>query len=143
MTMDELARSYFIRAGKRMLALEVLMRAEAYPDVVREAQEIVEPALKGMLRWVGIDPPKWHDVGTILMEHADRFPSALQAQLPHLAAISLRLRRDREAAFYGEVDLIPELVFGREAAAQAMDDASSVLAALRHFPLDRTDTRSE
>ncbi|GAB4178227.1 MAG: hypothetical protein Fur0039_21930 [Rhodocyclaceae bacterium] len=136
MTTDELARSYFIRARKRMLALEVLMQAEAYPDVVREAQEIVELALKGMLRWVGIDPPKWHDVGTILVEHAAKFPPALQTQLPVLAQISLRLRRDREAAFYGEVDLIPEQVFGREAAEQAMSETETVLAALVHFQPD-------
>lgn len=90
-----------------------------------------------------IDPPKWQDVGTILVEHAGKFPPALQPQLPLLAGISLRLRRDREVAFYGEVDLIPKQVFGREAAVQAIDDASRILTALRHFPLDRTDTRSE
>ena len=38
MTTDELARSYFLRARKRMLALQTLMQAEAYPDVVREAR---------------------------------------------------------------------------------------------------------
>jgi hypothetical protein len=117
-----------------MLALEVLMQAEAYPDVVREAQELVELALKGMLRWVGIDPPKWHDVGTILVEHVDKFPPELQAELEDLARISLRLRRDREAAFYGEIDLIPEQVFDQAAARQALDDARQVLNALKHFP---------
>ncbi|MFZ5511165.1 MAG: HEPN domain-containing protein [Pseudomonadota bacterium] len=69
MTADELARSYFSRARKRLAALRALMQEEAFPDVVREAQELVELALKGMLRWVGIDPPKWHDVGSILKEH--------------------------------------------------------------------------
>src|SRR3972149_6108881 len=67
-TADELARSYFSRARKRLAALRALMQEEAYPDVVREAQELVELALKGMLRWVGIEPPKWHDVGPILRE---------------------------------------------------------------------------
>jgi HEPN domain-containing protein len=37
-----------------------------YSDVVREAQEIVELALKGMLRQIGIEPPKWHDVGQLI-----------------------------------------------------------------------------
>lgn len=36
MTADELARSYFLRARKRWLALQTLMQAEANPDVVRE-----------------------------------------------------------------------------------------------------------
>jgi hypothetical protein len=132
-TADELARSYFSRSAKRLLAVELLMQHEAFPDVVREAQELVELVLKGMLRAVGIDPPKWHDVGQILVEHAAKFPAALQPELPALAAISRRLRRDREAAFYGEIDLIPEQVFDREAARQALDDARRVLDGVRHF----------
>jgi len=136
MTADELARSYFNRSAKRWLALELLMQHEAFPDVVREAQEIVELVLKGMLRAVGIDPPKWHDVGQILLEHADKFPPGLQAELPHFAALSRRLRRDREAAFYGDTDLIPEQVFDRAAAQQALDDARRVLAGTRHFDAD-------
>ncbi len=133
MTTDELARSYFIRAEKRLLALRVLMQVEAYPDVVREAQEVVELLLKGMLRWVGVDPPKWHDVGSILLEHAGKFPEALRTELPALAEISMRLRRDREAAFYGDIDLIPERVFGQDDAARALSDAERVLAATKHF----------
>jgi HEPN domain-containing protein len=133
MTTDELARSYFSRAEKRLLALRVLMQVEAYPDVVREAQEVVELLLKGMLRWVGVDPPKWHDVGSILLEHAGKFPEALRTELPALAEISMRLRRDREAAFYGDIDLIPERVFGQDDAARALSDAERVLAATKHF----------
>lgn len=133
MTADELARSYFARARKRMHALRALMDAEGYPDVVREAQELVELVLKGMLRWVGVDPPHWHDVGPILLEQRERFPPALQQEVPQLAEISLRLRRDREAAFYGDIDLIPERIFGRRAAAQALADAERVLAAIVHF----------
>mgnify|MGYP005835448635 CR=1 FL=1 len=133
MTADELARSYFVRARKRWLALQTLMQAEAYPDVVREAQELVELVLKGMLRWVGVDPPKWHDVGSILLEQAAKFPPSLQVELPTLARISLRLRRDREVAFYGEIDLIPEQVFDRAAAQQALDEAHLVLGMLRFF----------
>ena len=133
MTSDELARSYFSRADKRMLALRVLINAEAYPDVVREAQEIVELALKGMLRGIGVDPPKWHDVGTVLIEHRAKFPPALRPELDALAEISLRLRRDREAAFYGDIDLIPERVFDRDSAERAMSGAKRVLAAVRLF----------
>jgi hypothetical protein len=133
MTADELARSYFTRSAKRLLALELLMQHEAFPDVVSEAQEIVGLVLTGMLRAVGVDPPKWHDVGQILLEHGDKFPAAIRADLPEFARISRRLRRDREAAFYGEIDLIPEQVFDRTAAQQALDEARRVLDAIRHF----------
>ncbi len=137
MTADELARGYLLRARKRMAALEALMQVEAYPDVVREAQELVELALKGMLRRVGIDPPRWHDVGSILVEHAARFPAELQGELAALAQISQRLRRDREAAFYGDVDMIPEQVFDRAAAERAVGDAQRVLGATRHLLADK------
>ncbi|MDQ3776871.1 MAG: HEPN domain-containing protein [Pseudomonadota bacterium] len=59
MTADELARAYRAKASKRRRVLGVLLEEEGYSDVVREAQELVELALKGMLRIVGIDPPKW------------------------------------------------------------------------------------
>lgn len=117
-----------------MLALQTLMQVEAHPNVVREAQGLVELVLKGMLRWVGIDPPKWHYVGTILLEHRGKFPPDLQSELPDLANISRRLRRDREIAICGEIDLIPEQMLDRSAAQLAMADAQRVLLALRHFP---------
>jgi HEPN domain-containing protein len=52
MTNVSLAQSYLIKARKRLKILPVLMRERAYSDVVREAQEIVELARKGMLRQV-------------------------------------------------------------------------------------------
>jgi HEPN domain-containing protein len=86
-----------------------------------------------MLRWVGIDPPRWHDVGDIVLEHAALFPPELQGDLPALAAISHRLRRERENAFYGDVYLIPDRVYDRDSATQAMSDAQRVLDATRYF----------
>lgn len=58
------------------------MAEDAYADVARDAQEIVELALQGMLRAVGVDPPRWHDVGAVLPEAAHRFPPEVQEVLP-------------------------------------------------------------
>lgn len=63
MTNDSLAQSYLKKAADRLDILDLLLKKGAYSDVVREAQELVELALKGMLRAVGIEPPKLHDVG--------------------------------------------------------------------------------
>ena len=41
------------------------MRKKAYSDMVREAQEIVELASRGMLRAAGIEPPKFQDVESL------------------------------------------------------------------------------
>ncbi|MGH9381197.1 MAG: HEPN domain-containing protein [Thermoanaerobaculia bacterium] len=134
MTNANLAQSYLIKARARLKALAVLLAEKAFSDVVREAQEIVELALKGMLREVGIEPPKWHDVGGFLLEHAARFPLE-PSTLERLAEISARLRKEREFAFYGEIDLIPTEAYtdedGRRAffeAGEAVDAANRVIA---------------
>lgn len=115
------------KASKRRRVLEVLLEQDAYSDVIREAQELVELALKGTLRAVGIDPPKWHDVGPILLEQASAFDTGLQFELPRLAEISKWLRKEREFAFYGDVDFIPTEQYSRTDADRAIADALEVL----------------
>jgi len=53
-------------------------------------------------------------VDRIAVEHAHEFPPSLRPQRPALEAISLWLHRDREAAFYGDIDLIPERMLDRD-----------------------------
>ncbi|MDP1605887.1 MAG: HEPN domain-containing protein [Rhodocyclaceae bacterium] len=133
MTTDELARDYFRRARVRRQVLDLLMNAGEHADVVREAQELVELALKGMLRWAGIDPPRWHDVGAILLEHQARLPTAMHPMLPAIVKASARLRREREAAFYGEIDMVPGQCYDESGAQWAVADADQVLAVLQYF----------
>lgn len=132
MTSDDLAHDYFRRAGVRRGVLDLLFAAGEYADVVREAQELTELALKGLLRWAGVDPPRWHDVGEILLQQQERLPPAIRQEAGDLADISRRLRKEREIAFYGEVDLIPGRAYGKTAAASAMADADRILAAIAH-----------
>jgi|GEM_PF-2378560 HEPN domain-containing protein len=58
MTNETLALSYFRKASDRLDVLDLLLKKEAYSDVIREAQECVELALKAMLRYVGGGAPK-------------------------------------------------------------------------------------
>jgi len=58
----ELAGDYVRRASARLAALDALFEAGSWADVVRESQEVVELALKGLLRAVGVEPPRIHDV---------------------------------------------------------------------------------
>ncbi len=131
MTQDELARSYLTMARQRQRTLEVLLAEDAHCVVVRESQGIVELALKAMRRHVGIDPPKWHDVGGILVENRALFPSITEAALAELARISKWLRAERELAFYGEIDFIPTEQYTSEDAGRAV--AESVLAVAAWF----------
>jgi len=134
MTSVTLARSYFQKARKRLRALTVLFEDEAYSDVVREAQELVELALKGALRFVGVEPPKQHDVGALVVEHADRLPASVAAVAQRLATVSHRLRKEREFSFYGDEDFIPTEEYTREEAAAALEDARFVVSLLDAFP---------
>jgi HEPN domain-containing protein len=127
-TSEDLARSYLVKARARLLALAVLRDAGDHSDVVREAQELVELALKAMLRAVGVEPPKFHDVGPLLVEHRARFAHEVGAGLERAALISERLRRDRELAFYGDIDFIPTDRYSAAQAQEAYDDAAWVLA---------------
>lgn len=95
----ELAADYVRRATVRLRAIDVLFEAQSWADVVRESQEVVELALKGVLRSCGIDAPRIHDVSEVLLAERDRLPAGLQQEVERLAAISRDLRRDRELAF--------------------------------------------
>ena len=122
-----LAKSYLGKAIKRLKILPILLNEEDYSDVVREAQEIVELALKGMLCQIGIEPPKWHDVGGLILEYRSRFPEDVSSQAEKLADISAWLRKEREFSFYGDIDFIPSEQYTRSDAQRAIDDATFVV----------------
>jgi HEPN domain-containing protein len=123
MTNGSLAQSYLVKAQARLKILGILYDEEDYSDVIREAQEIVELALKGMLRSVGIEPPKWHDVGSALIEYRDRFPQSVHKDIPPLADVSTWLRKEREFSFYGDIDFIPTEQYDANDAQRAIEDA--------------------
>lgn len=128
MTSQSLARSYLVKARSRLKALALLRDEGDHSDVVRQAQELVELALKGMLRAAGIEPPKYHDVGSLLVEHGARFSPDVTARVSRAAEISRRLRRDRELAFYGDIDFIPTDRYSTADATRAYEEAAWVLA---------------
>lgn len=132
----DLARDYLTRATVRLRALDVLFDAESWADVVRESQEVVELALKGLLRAHGIDPPRLHDVSGVLESERERLPDAIRESLPHLTRISRELRRDRELAFYGAEDLTPSGFYSREDAVRAREGARDVVTAVRPAVLE-------
>jgi len=133
----DLAADHVRRAEIRLEALDVLFDRESWADVVRESQEVVELALKGLLRAHGVEPPRIHDVSEVLLAERRRLPDSLQERLDDLASISRELRRDRELAFYGAEDLTPSGFYSRSDAERARDGARrTVAAALPHVVTD-------
>lgn len=132
-----LAADHVRRAEIRLEALDVLFARESWADVVRESQEVVELALKGLLRAHGVEPPRIHDVSEVLLAERQRFADSLQQKLKDLASISRELRRDRELAFYGAEDLTPSGFYSRSDAERARDGARRTVAAvLPHVATD-------
>ena len=126
MTNSSLARSYLGKAEQRLKILPILQDSGDYSDVIREAQEIVELCTKAMLRQAGIEPPKWHDVGGLILEHREKFPQEAQAHLKRVAEISKWLRKERELAFYGDIDFVPSEQYTEEDGRRALKDAGFV-----------------
>jgi len=132
-----LAADHVRRAEIRLEALDVLFDRKSWADVVRESQEVVELALKGLLRAHGVEPPRIHDVSEVLLAERQRFADSLQQKLKDLASISRELRRDRELAFYGAEDLTPSGFYSRSDAERARDGARRTVAAvLPHVATD-------
>ncbi|MFQ5842590.1 MAG: HEPN domain-containing protein [Thermodesulfobacteriota bacterium] len=131
MTNITLAQSYIKKATDRLDILDLLLKKAAYSDVMREAQEIVELATKGMLRAVGIEPPKFHDVGDLLLEHTDKYPGHISKHVEKIASISKRLRKERELSFYGDIDFIPTEEYTKDDAQEAIDGANFIVTVAR------------
>ena len=128
----DLAADHLRRAEARLRALDVLFDAESWADVVRESQEVVELALKGLLRAHGVEAPRIHDVSEILLAERARLPEPIRVEVDRLAKISKELRRDRELAFYGTEDLTPSDFYAREDAVRARDGARFTVGLVRH-----------
>ena len=132
----ELAADHVRRARSRLRAVDVLHDEQSWADVVRESQEALELALKGLLRAFGVDPPRSHDVSDVLIAERERLPEALRGRVDDFAAASRRLRRDRELAFYGAKDLTPSSFYSREDADRARDAVRAAVDAIVPFILD-------
>ena len=86
--------------------------------------------LKAALRIVGVEPPRWHDVGPVLRRERSKFPAWFQEYIDELASISRSLRKERELSMYGDEEsgVLPEELYTRMDAERALSDAEKVLS---------------
>jgi len=122
-----LAMDYLERARVRIRAIEVLAEAQSHADVVRESQEVIELALKALIRASNIEVPRIHDVSPVLVENIKRLPEGVRPHVDYLCRVSRKLRRDRELAFYGSEDLVPSEFYRAEDSAEALESARRVV----------------
>ena len=117
-----MAKAYIAQAFERLKHSEEALERGNYPYVIRQCQEAVELLLKAALRLVGVEPPKWHDVGVVLRREVERFPEWFRGEVSKLARMSRKLRREREPAMYGdeELGLPPNELYDKEDAEEAL-----------------------
>lgn len=130
---QKLAEDYITRAEKRIEALKALVRVEAWADVVREAQECVELALKALLRISNIEVPRVHDVSDVLEAQKASLPKGIGKHLEELMDISRRMRRDRELAFYGTEDLTPSEFYKAKDGKRALEETVFVVKTVKPY----------
>lgn len=128
----ELSEDYVLRAGHRLAAIEVLLQRESFADVVRECQEVVELCLKAVLLRAHIEVPRLHDVSDVLNAEQIKLSKEIQIHLPRVTQISKSLRRDRELAFYGAMDVTPSQFYSQVDADKALADARWVHELVLH-----------
>jgi HEPN domain-containing protein len=124
-----MARSYLRQAEERVKHAEEALRTGNYAFTIRQSQEAVELSLKGALRLVGIEPPKWHDVGPVLKRERGLFPEWFKERIDETASISRRLRREREPSMYGdeETGAPPDQLYSLMDAEEALQSSKTVL----------------
>lgn len=126
----EMAESYMEEGELRLETARSALEKEHFAYAVRQSQECVELSLKGALRYVGIEPPKWHDVGIILKNESNRFPDWFVENIDRLMLISRGLRRERESSMYGDSDLNlpPQKLYTELDATEAVRNTDFLLA---------------
>ena len=131
----ELARSNVRQAKDKLTTARIALERGNYPYAVRQAQECVELSLKACLRLVGIEPPKWHDVGPIIRRERENFPEWFKVHVERIVSISRSLRKERELAMYGDEEskIPPEELYTRFDAEKAIEDAGFVLEIARRL----------
>ena len=103
-------------------------RNKHWNRVVRASQEAVEHCLKGLLKMMGVEYPKVHDVGDVFeMACAEKNIDISEEILQEVKEVSTKLAEERAPAFY------MEKVYTKQEAEEAKQSAEKVLAEVREL----------
>ena len=130
MMSDAMARDMIARARRCLREARTARDEGDHALCVRRSQEVIELAVKGLLRLTGVEFPREHDVSDVLLRSASRLPPSWRGDLPELARRMREITPKRGPAMYGlEAQGIPASdVFDDDDALAALADAEFVLS---------------
>lgn len=115
-------------AGEYHEELLQALNRQSWNVAIRRAQEVVELSLKGLLKILGVEFPRVHDVAPLLARSATEKGIKLDmALLKEVTEVSARLDKMRGPAFYMEES------FTEGQAQEAQSGAEKVLAFARRL----------
>lgn len=126
-----MALEYLKRSQRYIVEARRAMEEADYPTAVRRCQESVEMAVKGVLRLLGIEYPRKHDVSDVLQDlrNMDEIPKFFKDEISFISSVTSRLASIRGLAMYGDESSLtpPSKLFSREDAEEALNDSKKVL----------------
>ncbi len=125
MTNHSIGRAYIEDARVILHEAETSLKEGHHHRAVRKCQESVEMALKGLLRVAGIEYPKAHRVGRVLLDSPLNQVTSLERHR-EIARIADELADAREEAFYGSEEQPAAELFSDEDASDALRKARQV-----------------
>jgi HEPN domain-containing protein len=133
MKLLEVSKALLGQAEARLEDGREALQDQNFAYCVRLSAECVELSLKAILKLVGIEYPKKHDVSGILLLAINRFPNWFRDHAPRIAESNKILTKKREPALYGceEAFLAPEDVISKEDATDAIKRAEEAYNACK------------
>ncbi len=132
----EIARGYLGDAKIIFDEAKESLAKKHYHRTVRKCQEASELALKGLLRFLGVEYPKSHRLGKILLDSNLKYEIDSDT-LGKLADISDQLAIDREISFYGSEEELAVNLFERDDAKEALQSAGFVVSPVERIFKDK------
>jgi len=121
----DIAKAYIKDSAIILQESEHSFKQGHYHRTVRKCQESVELALKGLLRLKGIEYPKSHKIGKVLI---DTFRTEVEMDfLQKAAELSDRLAVLREPSFYGSEDVPAKELFKDEEVEEILESSKYVI----------------
>lgn len=105
MSNGERARKLLDSAREYLGFMETALASGSWNVAVREAAEVVELCLKGVLSYLLVDHPRVHDVSALFVRTlASRGIELSEREVGEVRDASSRLARKRAPAFYFDID---------------------------------------